>query len=362
MRFIDNKDNCHVWVLAPFLESEDENLNYYLDYTQSIAEYTKAFAEIGCTWTWMNVTTENIQTVIDTIKQQTIKQNIVLNLCDGDDINGTPGVSIIHALNKHALVYTGSNVFFYDITTSKIPMKTAFDAYNVPTPAWKVIKNDADIKGVFNEIGDLLIVKPAISAGSMGLTVKNVVDTEGAFLSVVEDMKKGYRGWQLDADGIFVEAFITGREFTTFVIGSHSDPDTLIVYPPIERIFHHSLPDKERFLSFDRLWETYDEETAMPNDDFFYTYAQLESKALIDELKALTIKAYQSVGGSGYGRLDVRMDNTTNKLYVLEINAQCGISEDEDFTSIGAILRFNKTSFAQLVIQIIQDALNRHLN
>ena len=361
MNFIDNKDNCHVWVLAPYLETEDENLKYYNDYTQSIAEYEKVFAEIGCSWTWVNTTMDNYKNVISVIKCQLIKTNIVLNLCDGDEINGTPGVSIIKELNKNNLIYTGSDVFFYDITTSKIPMKLAFDKHKVSTPKWQIIKENAELNApnIFKEIGDLLIVKPAVSGGSMGLTLKNVVDTEGSFLAAIEDIKKGYRGWKLDLDGIFVEAFIKGKEFTTFLVGSHTEPDNIIYYPPVERVFHASLPEKEQFLSFDRLWETYDEETKMPDNGFLYEYAE-PKKELLAALKDISIKAYQAVGGMGYGRIDIRMDNQTNALFVLEVNAQSGISEDENYTSIGAILRFANKSFTQLIIEIIEDAFKRH--
>jgi D-alanine-D-alanine ligase len=54
------------------------------------------------------------------------------------------------------------------------------------------------------------------------------------------------------------------------------------------------------------------------------------------------------------------MDKATGKLYVLEVNAQCGISEDENFTSIGAILRFANVSFTELVVQIINNALAKN--
>jgi D-alanine-D-alanine ligase len=373
MDFIKNKDNCHVWILAPFLETEDENLKYYYDYTQSIAEYERVFAEIGCSWTWVNVTMDNFINVISTIKAQLIKTNIVLNLCDGDEINGTPGISVIKELDKNDLIYTGSDVFFYEITTSKIPMKVAFDKHHISTPKWQIIKGNKALNNalnselnselnaskIFKEIGDLLIVKPAVSGGSMGLTLKNVVDTEGSLLAAIEEIKKGYRGWKLDLDGIFVEQFIKGKEFTTFLVGSHDDPDNIIFYPPVERVFHASLPEKEQFLSFDRLWETYDEESEMPENGFLYEYAEPE-KGLLDALKDISIRAYQSVGGMGYGRIDIRMDSQTNELFVLEVNAQSGISEDENYTSIGAILRFAKTSFTQLIIEIIQDAIKRH--
>jgi D-alanine-D-alanine ligase len=69
--------------------------------------------------------------------------------------------------------------------------------------------------------------------------------------------------------------------------------------------------------------------------------------------------AYISTGGTGYTRIDIRMNQSTNKLYVLEVNAQCGLSEDEDYTSIGAILRMSGISFTELVVEIINDAFRR---
>ena len=64
----------------------------------------------------------------------------------------------------------------------------------------------------------------------------------------------------------------------------------------------------------------------------------------------------------GYTRVDVRMDSSTKKLFVLEVNAQCGISEDENYTSIGAILKASNIEFKTLVVEIIEDALVRNAN
>jgi D-alanine-D-alanine ligase len=361
MSFKEMKDDYLVWVIAPYIETEDPNLQYYYDYTQSIAEYQKVFDEIGCEWKWMNVTFPQIDQAIASIKNHTTsKTSIVINLCDGDEANSIPGLSVIAALEKHHLIYTGSNDFFYQITTSKIPMKEAFDRHHVATPGWKVIdSNEKDIAGLFKRIGNTLIVKPAISAGSMGLTTKNVVTTEEEFLSVLDDMRSGYRGWKLDTGGIFVEEFIKGREFTTLVVGSSSHPDTIKVYTPVERVFHSSLSEKEQFLSFDRLWLMHDQETPIPDDGDLYTY-YLPENELIQSLKQISTEAFIAVGGMGYGRLDIRMDKYSSKLYVLEVNAQCGLSEDENYTSIGAILRFDEKSFTYLINEIIEDALLRH--
>ena len=52
------------------------------------------------------------------------------------------------------------------------------------------------------------------------------------------------------------------------------------------------------------------------------------------------------------------MDNA-GELYVLEANAQCGLSEDEDYTSIGAILKVSNVSFTEVICEILKDALRR---
>lgn len=355
------KDSYIVWVLAPFLETDDPELQYYYDFSQSHAEYTRVFEEIGCEWHWVTITLKNINETLDKIANyNSNKTNVVINLCDGDELNGVPGLSVIKGLDQRHLIYTGSDDFFYTITTSKIPMKEAFDRHKVPTAPWKVVDGStASASQLFKEIGEVMIVKPAISAGSMGLGIKNVVDTEEAYKSIVYDMQNGYHGWKLDSGGLFVERFIKGREFTTLVVGSSTNPEGLRCYPPVERVFHKSLPEKEKFLSYDRLWNMYKAEEPMPNDEHLYDYFEPEA-SLTPLLKQISIDAFKSVGGMGYGRLDIRMDTKTGGLYVLEVNAQCGLSEDEDYTSIGAILRFAKKSFTYLIIEIIEDALKRH--
>jgi len=96
----------------------------------------------------------------------------------------------------------------------------------------------------------------------------------------------------------------------------------------------------------------------MPGNDNFYTYHPVDPE-LTERIKRVSIDAYCAVGGQGYGRLDIRMDTETGKLYVLEVNAQCGLSEDENYTSIGAILRISGKSFGQMVEEIIYEALDK---
>ena len=82
-------------------------------------------------------------------------------------------------------------------------------------------------------------------------------------------------------------------------------------------------------------------------------------RTLAKRVKEVSWAAYEAVGGRGYGRVDLRQDAESGELYVLEVNAQCGISEDEAYTSIGAILRFARTPFSSAVAAIIAASIGR---
>ena len=74
-------------------------------------------------------------------------------------------------------------------------------------------------------------------------------------------------------------------------------------------------------------------------------------------IEKISKDSYIAVQGKGYGRIDIRMDQETGQMYVLEVNAQCGLSDDENYTSIGAILRYSNKTFDQLIQEILIDAL-----
>jgi D-alanine-D-alanine ligase len=283
---------------------------------------------------------------------------VVLNLCDGDEVNGSPGLSVIRCLKEHGIRFTGADERFYDVTTSKIVMKEAFDRAGVPTSPWEVVpRTGARYAELLRRLGAPLILKPAVSAGSMGITTKSVVRTHQAFRAQLERLHNGYHGWDLAGGGVFVERFVDGPEFTTFIVGSYDRPARATTYPPVERLFNDTLPPSERFLSFDRLWGMYEvEDPIETGDGELWNYRPVKDKATAKRIREISWAAYEAVGGRGYGRVDLRQDARTGEIYVLEVNAQCGISEDEAYTSIGAILRFAGVPFSDCIREILADS------
>jgi D-alanine-D-alanine ligase len=347
-----------VWVLVPTTPLADDHLQHYGDFEQGREEFRRAFDALGLPWHWQPVSMSSIESTV----QQMVRAEVtcVINLCDGDELHGVPGLSVIDALDRAGLAYTGSDRPFFDLTTSKIDMKRAFEDAGVPTSPWSIVEPmQADWHAPFQRQGRPLIVKPAVSAGSLGISVENVVHTPDQLEQRVKLLADGYRGWDLAAGGLIAEEFVAGREYTTFIVGDHNDPRHRRVYPPIERVFNRALPPTEQFLSFDRLWEFYDHEAPLPEGQYLWEYARAPA-ARRAAIKAVSWDAYVAVGGVGYGRVDLREDAETGELYVLEVNAQCGLSEDENYTSIGAILRMAGVTYHALVAQLMRHAERRH--
>jgi len=343
-----------VWVLVPLVETDDADIAWYSDFSQSHAEYERAFAALGVAWRWQPVTLRNHEDVVRAIVRDSQgHEPVVFNLCDGDEVNGSPGLSVIRCLKAHGLRFTGADERFYDVTTSKIVMKEAFDRAGVPTSPWAVIPRDgAGVADVVRRLGAPLILKPAVSAGSMGITTKSVCHSPQALRAALKRLNQGYHGWDVAGGGVFVERFVDGPEYTTFIVGSYDRRSRATVYAPVERGFNPDLPPTERFLSFDRLWGLYETEDPLENDADLWKYRPV-SRPLAKRIKEISWAAYEAVGGRGYGRVDLREDRVTGEIHVLEVNAQCGISEDESYTSIGAILRFARCTFAHAVGEII---------
>ena len=156
---------------------------------------------------------------------------------------------------------------------------------------------------------------------------------------------------------IFVERFIDGEEFTVFLGGYWDRPGEIWSLAPAHRAFDESIPQHERFLSFDRYWGYYTEETRPEGNRPFYRYeaCQPDQAGCVLELAK---RAYCAVYGTGYARVDIRRDRHSGEYFVLEVNANCGLS-GSDQTSCGSILKMTGLPFPDLLARILHDAFLR---
>ena len=350
-----------VWAFIPYRQDGTEIVGEFYDNPLTRRELSDVFATLGLDWKWVPITTENLDETVDSLlRSRNGSMPLVLNYCDGDDIFGYPGISVVNKLEEKGLAFTGADAAFYHTSTSKIRMKEAFVRAGVPTAPFAVIADaERDIPGLCERLGAPLFVKPAVSAGSFGLTLHSVVHDDEELQTQVRSLLCGPYGQEFAEGGIFAERFINGPEFTVLVVGTPDLPETIRLYPPVERFFNTSLPDEERFFSYERYWENWEAEPGPPDGGPLYEY-RLAAPALQERLAALSWQAFCAVGGTGYGRVDIRMDKNSGELFVLEVNANCGISSPEDDSSAGNILKWSGISFAQLMGDMLLGALVRN--
>ncbi len=356
-----------VWVFIPYRIKEQELSSEYgnPEYRQGLAD---VFAELGLAWKWQPITLENMQTIVEEVAASSNEYiPVVLNYCDGnDEIDGCPGVSVIRMLEQKGIIFTGADSNFYHLTTSKIWMKRAFMEASVATAPYEVILDPNRVQGVCDRLGTPLIVKPALAYASIGISLESVVESDKQVSKQVQRLLQGVHEMQFPPDSIFVERFISGREFTVFLLGDSQQPESIKIYPPIELVFHSSLPETKQFRSYDNFWGKYLEESSSSSSEPFY-HCQQVAGDLNEKLCKISKRAYCATGGNGYARVDIRMDNNTQEIFILEVNANCAISSkpitdfsELDQTSLGTILHLAGISFAQLMSEIIVQAFARH--
>jgi D-alanine-D-alanine ligase len=265
-------------------------------------------------------------------------------------------LSVVRALETAGIPFTGSDSRFYEISTSKVLMKSIFRDQGIETAPWEVLPASGPVQGVCERVGVPLIVKPDVSFASFGISLKSKVDSDAAIAARRDEIRQNEMGDYLPEGPIFAERYLGGDEYTVFVGGYRDRPDTIWNLPPARRCFAGSIPVEERFLTYDRYWGYYQEEGAPADDEPFYHYELVEGD-LEEELAALARCAYRAVEGYGYARVDIRRDTVNGKLSLLEVNANCGLSGD-DQTSTGSILRLMGWDFPGLLLRLVTQTLD----
>ncbi len=358
-----------VWVFLPCLPNEQDSSSEEFNPLHFQQELADVFAELDVAWKLRLITLENMKAVIEEVAASQVQYfPVVLNYCAGlDEIDGYPGASVVKLLEAKGIPFTGADSQFFKMGDSKILMKQAFVEAGVSTAPYEVMKDVNGIRGLCDRLVPPLIVKPSTSFGTRGISLQSVVHTDEEAIARFEHLQQGQHGMQIKAGSIFVERFIKGREFTVFLVGAAQQPEQIEIYPPLETAFHSGVPETERFCTRELRTGEAEQRTPLPPHESLYRY-QLAPSELHERLCNLAKRAYCAVSGTGYGRVDIRMDETTQEMFVLEVNPGPAITSrsltmgvDEPNTSrVGTVLYLADIPFSRLMSEIIAEALTRH--
>ncbi len=227
--------------------------------------------------------------------------DVYFNLCDGSADEDYPGLDVVQALEEFNLPFTGASSDFYDPTRER--MQEVADAKGVGFAKGYRVTNEADLDRLAKTLQFPLMVKHPQSYSSIGMTRQSRVEN-------MEQLHIQFRRVAGEFGSARVEEFIVGREFNAFAVDNPDDLDNPFVYPPTELKF----PEGDDFWHTDIKWDY-----SVP-----FEFREVKDQKLAERIQDTCRRMYLAIGGTGYGRCDIRMKED-GSLYVLEINANPGI-------------------------------------
>jgi D-alanine-D-alanine ligase len=262
--------------------------------------------------------------------------DVFFNLCDGAWDEDRPGIEVVQALERLDCAFTGADARFYE--PSREAMKRVCHAWGVGTPPAVTARDEAGVARAARELRFPLIVKHPSSYSSIGLTPDSRVETREALEREAEKMIAAF-------GGALLEEFVAGREFSVLVAEDPDRPERPTAYAPVEIVF----PPGETFKHFDLKWRFYEGMDCVPCAD----------ELLGERLREAGRRLFLGLGGAGYGRCDVRVDERGD-IYMLEINPNCAVFyPPEDPGTADLILAQDPAGHRGFCAQVVRAALAR---
>ncbi|MDR7343246.1 D-alanine-D-alanine ligase [Pantoea alhagi] len=221
--------------------------------------------------------------------------------------------------------YTGSGVMASAITMDKWRSKLLWQGAELPVAPYVWINRQQMEAGMdealvqrIAQLGMPLFVKPSSEGSSVGISrVNQPADLPAA-------LEEAFR----HDDDVLIEKFISGPEYTVGILGEQILP-SIRIQPASD---------------------FYDYEAKYISDDTQYFCPAGLSAEKEAELQDLVLKAWRSLGCSGWGRVDVMMDGD-GTFYLLEVNTSPGMTSH---SLVPMAAKQAGMSFSQLVARILE--------
>ncbi len=224
------------------------------------------------------------------------------------------------ALELLNIPYTGSGVMASALAMDKWRTKLIWQAVNIATPRFEMLTAQSDFSAIASKLGLPLIVKPSREGSTIGLT--KVIDAN--------QLKSAYDLAAKHDPMVLAEQFISGLELTASILG-----DTPL---PLIRIAAAS--------------GLYDYHAKYFADDTQYFCPSGLPKAQEQVLQALALRAFNIVGCSGWGRVDIMLD-ASGAPHLLEVNTSPGMTSH---SLVPMAAKAHGLDFPELVLRILESA------
>ncbi|WP_318284916.1 D-alanine--D-alanine ligase [Halomonas denitrificans] len=189
---------------------------------------------------------------------------------------------------------TGSGILASALAMDKLQTKRVWRAIGLPTPDWRVARSADEAGAILETLEPPLFVKPAREGSSVGMRrVDEAGDLAPAIANALEH-----------DDRALVERLVDGPEYTAAILGDRALPLIRIETP---RAF-------------------YDYQAKYASDDTRYHCPCGLAADVEAQLAQLACRAFDALGGRGWGRVDFLLDGDGNP-WLLEANTVPGMTD-----------------------------------
>ena len=227
-------------------------------------------------------------------------------------------------LEAAKIKYTGSDSTSSLNAFDKLKSKEIFEKNGLEVPLRMMLQHSA------SENNDI-VIKPLREGSSFGVSIiKRWWDYKKSRPSL--ETEEALKEAQKYGDGVLIEKFIEGKELTVAIVGEST-------YPAIEIISPN---------------EFYDFSAKYDGIGTKYIPANLSSTET-KKLSEICLKAFKSLGCSGWGRVDLIKSKNDGILYILEVNTVPGMTET---SLVPKAARLAELSFNDLLVEIIKTSID----
>jgi D-alanine-D-alanine ligase len=262
-------------------------------------------------------------------KLRRARVDFVFNLCEAIDGVAALEPAVIAVLELLALPYSGSSSWTTSLCLRKHVVNAALDRAGLPVPKFAVVRRGGSIPSV----GFPAICKPAAEDASIGVEQRSVVRTSRALAERVSSMLERW-------DEVLVQRYVEGREVNVGILG-----DAVL---PIAEIDFGKMPKGMwRIVTYRSKWEDGSDEDlgSAPRCP-----ARLPA-TVATQLRKIAVTAWKIVGGSGYGRVDLRIDER-GRPWILEVNANPDIAPDAGLARMARVAGIEYGAFVRQACEL----------
>ena len=227
-------------------------------------------------------------------------------------------------LEAAKIKYTGSDSASSLNAFDKLESKEIFEKNGLEVPLRMMLQHSPSENNA-------IVIKPLREGSSFGVSIiKRWWDYKKSRPSL--ETEKALKEAQKYGDGVLIEEFIEGKELTVAIVGEST-------YPAIEIISPN---------------EFYDFSAKYDGVGTKYIPANLSSTET-KKLSEICLKAFKSLGCSGWGRVDLIKSKNDGILYILEVNTVPGMTET---SLVPKAARLAELSFNDLLVEIIKTSID----